>query len=107
MLTERSSHPAPAIDATRARPSWPRLSRWIPEGDSPLPAIVVFLAPAVLIYALFTAYPVFQTILNSFFTIKPRGHGAFIGLKNYIDLFSADPIFWKTVANTMIWSVVG
>jgi len=67
----------------------------------------MFLAPAVLIYVLFTAYPVFQTILNSFFTIKPRGHGEFVGLKNYIELFYADPVFWKTVANTMIWSTVG
>jgi ABC-type sugar transport system permease subunit len=68
---------------------------------------MAFLAPAGLIYALFTAYPVFQTILNSFFTVKPRGQGTFVGVRNYVELFSVDPVFWKAVANTMIWATVG
>src|SRR5437867_9529661 len=107
MVTEPSQRSVSQIDSARTRPFRPRLSRWIAESDTPWPAITTFLAPAVLVYALFTAYPVLRTISNSFFTVKPKGNGTFVGLKNYVELFTVDPVFWKTVANTMIWATVG
>src|SRR4030067_1140783 len=72
--------------------------------QSPWGAIMVFLSPALFIYAAFTVYPVIRTFYNSVHTIKPHGGEEFIGLANFITLFTADPIFWKAVVTTLTWS---
>lgn len=74
---------------------------------SPNAAAGVFLAPALLVYAAFTAYPVIRTFYNSVQTLRPRGPATFVGLQNYIDLLTKDHIFWKAVGNTLTWAVVG
>jgi len=72
--------------------------------QSPWGAITVFLSPALFMYAAFTVYPVLRTFYNSFHRIKPRGVVEFVGLANFVELFTADPVFWKAVTNTMIWA---
>jgi multiple sugar transport system permease protein/raffinose/stachyose/melibiose transport system permease protein len=67
---------------------------------------MLFLTPALLMYAAFTAYPVVRTFTNSLYLIKPRGQNVFIGLDNYTELLFSDAIFWKAVANTMTWAGV-
>jgi len=73
---------------------------------SPWGAITVYLAPALLVYAAFTVFPVIRTFYNSVHIIKPRGVEEYVGLANFVTLFTQDPIFWKAVANTMIWATV-
>src|SRR6188472_281694 len=68
--------------------------------------LVAFLAPALLIYAGFTIYPVVRTFYNAFYTIKPQGLVEFVGLANFSTLLFADPTFWKAVANTALFTVV-
>jgi ABC-type sugar transport system permease subunit len=70
------------------------------------PVLMLFLTPALLMYAAFTAYPVIRTFYNSLHLIRPRGADEFVGLANYVELLSTDPIFWKAVANTMTWAAV-
>jgi ABC-type sugar transport system permease subunit len=41
--------------------------------ETPWSAIMVFLMPALAIYAAFTAYPVMRTFYNSVHKIRPRG----------------------------------
>lgn len=67
---------------------------------------MLFLTPALLIYAAFTAYPVVRTFYNSLHLIRPRGQSEFVGLANYVELLTSDAIFWKAVANTMTWAGV-
>src|ERR1700680_3778433 len=68
--------------------------------------LVVFLAPALLVYAGFTIYPVLRTFYNAFHAIKPQGVFEFFGLSNCGTLLLADPIFWKAVANTSVFTIV-
>ncbi len=77
------------IDARRAR----------------LGILLAFLAPALLIYAGFTIYPVVRTFYNAFFTIKPHGVVEFVGLANFATILFADPTFWKAVSNTALFTV--
>ena len=69
--------------------------------------LVVFLAPALLIYATFTIYPVLRTFYNSVHTIGPRNAASFVGLHNFTDLLTHDHVFWKAVGNTALFALVG
>ncbi|XWN30298.1 MAG: sugar ABC transporter permease [Devosia sp.] len=68
--------------------------------------IMLFLTPALLVYLAFTAYPVFRTFYNAVHIIKPRGEDVFVGLDNFVTLFTSDALFVKAVTNTMIWAGV-
>src|SRR5262245_12103394 len=76
-----------------------------PAGQ-PWPVILLFLGPALLLYLGFTIYPALRTFYNSVHTIKPRGVEEFVGLAHFRELLTADPVFWKAVANTMVWAAV-
>ena len=82
--------------------SW--LRRRLAGVETPWSAIMVFLMPALAIYAAFTAYPVMRTFYNSVHKIRPRGADQYVGFSNYVTLFTADPIFFTAVKNTMIWA---
>ncbi|HUK07019.1 MAG TPA: sugar ABC transporter permease [Stellaceae bacterium] len=68
--------------------------------------LAMFLAPALLLYATFTVYPVLRTFWNSLHTIRPQNIQEFVGLANFTALLFTDPVFWKAVANTAIFTVV-
>ncbi|MFM2051146.1 MAG: hypothetical protein RL682_1637 [Pseudomonadota bacterium] len=70
----------------------------------PWSTISIFLLPALLLYAAFTAYPVMRTFWNSFHHVLPRG-AEFAGLANFAEL-GRDDIFWRSVVNTLIWAAV-
>ena len=89
LLGRRSQRPE--VDARRAAPG----------------TLLVFLAPALLVYAGFTIYPVLRTFYNSLHTIKPHGVEEFVGLANFAELLRIDPVFWKAVGNTAIFAGVG
>jgi ABC-type sugar transport system permease subunit len=78
------------IDARRAAPS----------------ILLVFLGPGLLLYIGFSLYPVVRTFWNSVHTIKPQNVEVFVGLGNFAALLTSDPIFWKAVRNTAIFTVV-
>jgi multiple sugar transport system permease protein/raffinose/stachyose/melibiose transport system permease protein len=67
--------------------------------------LVIFLAPALLVYVAMTAYPVISTLYDSFFSIDDPDAPVWIGLANYAQLM-ADATFWRAVGNTLIWAVV-
>ncbi|MGC3939871.1 carbohydrate ABC transporter permease [Roseobacter sp. EG26] len=67
---------------------------------------VLFLLPALTIYAVFALYPTYSVIEYSFTDwdgIRPERN--FVGLENYQRLFT-DKIFWEAFRNTFIWSGV-
>lgn len=74
---------------------------------APWATITVFLAPALVMYAAFTVYPVVRTFYNSLHVIKPHNVVVYVGLQNFIALLTKDPVFWTAVWNTAIFTVVG
>jgi raffinose/stachyose/melibiose transport system permease protein len=73
---------------------------------APLRLVAAFLAPALVVYAAFTLYPVVRTFYNAFFTIRPQGVVEFVGLQHFVTLLGADPVFWKAVVNTALFTIV-
>ncbi|MBN1468229.1 MAG: sugar ABC transporter permease [Fusobacteriaceae bacterium] len=67
----------------------------------------LYLAPALILLAIFTFYPTIQLLINSFYNMDGMGTKEFIGINNYKNLF-IDEEFWATVKNSFIfigWSV--
>ena len=63
----------------------------------------IFLAPFLISYVCFTLYPTVYSFVVSFtgWTATNMMDKPFVGLKNYIRIFTADPLFWKAVGNTV------
>ncbi len=57
--------------------------------------------PSLLLYTVFIIMPVFVTIYYSFMKFTGVGRPAFIGIRNYINLFR-DPFFFTALKNTCI-----
>jgi len=72
-----------------------------------LGTLALFLVPALLLYFGFTVYPVLRTFYNSLHTIGPQNVQKFVGLANFTELLSADPVIWRAVGNTAIFTVIG
>ncbi|MCR5098797.1 MAG: sugar ABC transporter permease [Lachnospiraceae bacterium] len=70
----------------------------------------IFLLPFLITYTIFQLIPLFTTIYNSFFENYRVGlmqvGPNFIGLQNYVELFST-PDIWQYLANTMIMWAMG
>src|SRR5262249_61110773 len=73
---------------------------------APLRLVAAFLAPALVVYAAFTLYPVVRTFYHAFFTIRPQGVVEFVGIQHFVTLLGADPVFWKAVLNTALFTIV-
>ena len=87
------------------------LARWFaaPETDTrraSMSTLMVFLTPALLVYAGLTAYPVVRTFYNSFFEVADIASSNFVGWAHYAAVLR-DETFSAAVRNTAIWSVVG
>lgn len=71
--------------------------------------IVVFLAPAVIIYTLFMVYPLANSLRLSFYAINDQKIETFVGLKNYLTLFTDSnfaPFFWNAFKNNLVFFTV-
>src|SRR5215216_5118579 len=71
--------------------------------------IVVFLAPAVLLYTVFMVIPLINSLRLSFFDIGAQNRPMFVGLQNYIKLFSDPnfaPFFWRALRNNFVFFAV-
>lgn len=71
--------------------------------------IVVFLAPATLLYTLFMIYPLIDSLRLGFFAPDAQGTEVFAGLKNYLTLLT-NPLwserFWGALRNNFLFFVV-
>ena len=63
-----------------------------------------FIAVALVVYALFTAYPVVSAFIISFQEYKPLG-SEFVGFENYTHTFR-DELFWKSIRNTVVYTLL-
>ncbi|MCR4897167.1 MAG: sugar ABC transporter permease [Lachnospiraceae bacterium] len=64
-----------------------------------------FVAPFVVVFLIFSVYPVLRTLYLSFTDLKVMGDAHFVAFANYKRVFT-DKFFWKALWNTVrIWSV--
>ena len=71
--------------------------------------ILVFLAPAVIIYTLFMVYPLLDSLRLSFYTSNDQHQEIFAGIQNYITLFTDSiyaPRFWGALKNNLIFFAI-
>lgn len=65
----------------------------------------VFVLPFVVVFLIFSVYPVLRTLYLSFTNYRGFGEAAWTGFSNYIRVFQ-DKFFWKALWNTVrIWIV--
>lgn len=65
----------------------------------------LFLSPVILFAAVFFVLPVIFAAYISLTTWDSLSPPRWMGLKNYQYLFAADPIFWKTVRQTLYFAL--
>lgn len=70
----------------------------------------IFLLPFIIVYSVFSLFPLFSTIINSFFENYKVGLQQigpnFVGLENFRTLFSSGDI-WMYLKNTLIMWILG
>jgi len=66
---------------------------------------VIFALPATILFAIFAAYPIFQTFYLSFFSYNLAKPKQFVGLENYIYLLN-DTVFKTSIINTFMYAIL-
>ncbi|MGW8484362.1 carbohydrate ABC transporter permease [Microbacterium sp. NPDC055903] len=87
---------APALGASPGRGAARREAR----------AAYGFLAPSGIGFLVFTLGPIIASIVIAFFSWPVIGERSFTGLTNFVTILSADPMFWRTVGNTLLFVVL-
>lgn len=67
---------------------------------------LLFILPALLLFAVFVVYPIVYIGRASLLDWNGLSEGTWIGLDNYKRLFTADPVFLKTLRNAVLWSLL-
>jgi len=66
--------------------------------------IVIFLLPALILFAVFFIYPIMNVVYMSFFNWNGISDATFAGFKNYIRIFS-DKVFLRSIKNNIVWAL--
>ena len=76
------------------------------EAKKRLPVWVIYLLPSMLIFILFTIYPFVKTVITSFFATSTTGSlTQFVGLQNYIDLFT-NGNYLQSLGTTFLYTIL-
>lgn len=70
-------------------------------------SVLPFVVPALIIYVIFVIYPIISAFILSFFHwdgVMPQRD--YVGLDNYIYLFTKDEIFGRALLNSSLWVVL-
>jgi len=68
---------------------------------------LLFISPWLVALFGFTLYPILASFYWSFCLFDGFSKPVFVGLENYRILLLEDPIFWKTLGNTLFMVIVG
>lgn len=66
----------------------------------------LFIAPSIVGFAVFVAYPLVMSAYYSLTQWNGVTAPKFIGIDNYVYMLTKDPVFWKSVFNTIIFAVI-
>ncbi|WP_232668273.1 carbohydrate ABC transporter permease [Pseudonocardia sp. TRM90224] len=86
--TERVRTPAPRPRRARSQ----AMAAWL------------FIAPSLVLFAVFAFAPIAISVVLSFQDVAVFGGGRFAGLDNYGELVTT-PLFWTTVRNTLVFTL--
>ena len=105
---------APQAGPGAAVPAKPRRRKGGGEERDPFRIAALFLAPAMLLLAVFLVFPAIYTIALSFFRGRANSQfSEFVGITNYVNLLTADPAFINfstfppsgAIWNNVLWLV--
>ena len=67
-----------------------------------------YLIPAVVLYGWFLLYPMLDAVRLSFFSWSGfrTEQPAWVGVDNYVRLFTQDAVFWTALGNSVIWVIL-
>ena len=66
----------------------------------------IMLAPFLVLFFVFTVLPILVSIVLSFFNFDMVSMPSFIGHDNFARMFLSDDVFFTTVKNTLVFSVI-
>jgi cellobiose transport system permease protein len=79
-------------------------SKWKTQKYRDHVSAYLYISPFFLLFGVFTIFPVLWAAYISFFSWNIIGTREYIGIQNYIWIFTDDPKFWQSVGNTFsIW----
>ncbi len=65
----------------------------------------LMLLPNVILFSVFTVYPLLWVLRYMLFSYRGYGEARFVGFENFIRVFTRDPVFWNSVANTFVYVI--
>ncbi|NAZ75208.1 ABC transporter permease subunit [Kineococcus sp. T13] len=86
------------VTDSRESPAPPRGPR---RGDGR--AATAFLLPGAIGFVAFTAFPILASLVMSFYDWPVLGAPSFVGLANFAELFTTDPVFKTALLNTAVF----
>ncbi len=71
--------------------------------------LILFVLPALVIYVAFSVYPLVSSVVLSFFDSDGPGGSTFVGVENYVYLFTNDSTserFWNALGNNVVFFLI-
>ena len=69
-------------------------------------SVLVFLAPALLLYGAAVLLPIVQSLVLSFFSWDGITSMRYVGFGNYRHMLTGDPIFWQAFVNQLVYPAI-
>jgi raffinose/stachyose/melibiose transport system permease protein len=66
--------------------------------------VYIMLAPNLVLFALFTAYPIVWALRYMFYDWDGLSNPTYVGLDNFVRVFTHDSMFWQSVVNTFVFA---
>src|SRR5690625_4026071 len=66
----------------------------------------MFTMPWIIGFLLLTAGPMIYSLFLSFTDSSGFGTSEWVGLDNYVRMFTKDPLFWKSLGNTVFYTML-
>ena len=63
----------------------------------------LMLLPNIIMFAVFTVYPILWALRSMLFDYRGYGEAKFVGMDNFVRVFTRDPVFWDSVVNTFVY----
>jgi multiple sugar transport system permease protein len=67
---------------------------------------LLFISPWIIGFLAFQIYPICYTLYLSFTSYTGFGSPQWIGLQNYVRMFTQDPLFWTSLYNTLYYTIL-
>jgi multiple sugar transport system permease protein len=93
---------SPVITHSQSGSGKRRLFRWRPDQQW---EAYFFILPSFLGFLIFVGMPVVVSLVLSFASWNLLGSPSWVGVTNYRELLTRDPVFWRVVQNTVYFMV--